>query len=97
MSWQVLVFGTGEYAVPDGCGVPDTVFCRPLNAPVAGSVKIRGWLTMAAVWGAASGTLMTSIRHWAGSPVVTGAGLFELAFTQPASSVADRTVDVPEL
>ena len=24
---------------------PRRVFCRPLNAPVAGSVKIRGWLT----------------------------------------------------
>ena len=45
-----------------------SVFCRPLNAPVTGSVKIRGWLTIEAVSGASSGTLMTSMRHWVGLP-----------------------------
>ena len=56
-----------------GCSaVPGRVFCRPLNAPVSASVKILGWLTIAAVSGAASGTLMTSMRHCVGSPDVTG-------------------------
>ena len=91
MSWHVFVFGIGEYGVPDGCsGCRGSVFCRPLNAPVAGSVKIRGWLTIAAVSGAASGTLMTSIRHCVGLPVVTGAAVAG-AFSQPASSAAGRT------
>ena len=58
---------------------------------------MRGWLTMAAVCGAASGTLITSMRHCVGLPEVTGAGLLALAFSQPASSAAGRTPDVPEL
>ena len=29
-SWQVLVFGSGEYAVPLGWRVPGVVFCSPL-------------------------------------------------------------------
>ena len=56
-----LVLAGGKYLPPEAL------------APVAGSVKIRGWLTMLAVSGAASGTLMTSMRHWVGLPVVTGA------------------------
>ena len=107
-SWQVLVFGSGEYTVPDGCnwsgsGVvggsvvgTGSVFCRPLKAPVSGSVKIRGWLTIAASSGESSGTLMTSIRHWVGLPVVTGS-LVSAAFSHPASSNGDRTPAVPEL
>ena len=96
MSWQVLVLGSGEYAVPDGWSAPDSVFCSPLNAPVAGSVKMRGWLTIAAALGLASGTSITSIRHCVGLPVVTGACV-SAAFSQPASSAAGRTPEVPEL
>ncbi len=33
---------------------------------------MRGWLTIDAVSGASSGTLITSMRHWVGFPVVTG-------------------------
>ena len=44
-SWQVLVLGSGEYAVPDGCSAPGSVFCRPLNAPVAGSSSARSLST----------------------------------------------------
>ena len=63
---------------------------------MAASVKIRGWLTIAAVSGAASGTLMTSIRHCVGLPGrdrVLGQG----AFSQPASSSGERTPAVPLL
>jgi hypothetical protein len=67
-----------------------------LKAPVSASVKIRGWLTMDAVSGAARGTLITSIRHCVGSPVVTGL-VVSGAFWQPASSRAERTPAVPEL
>ena len=72
------------------------MFWRPLNAPVTGSVKIRGWLTICAVSGAASGTLITSIRHCVGLPVVTGS-VVRAAFSQPASSSGERTPEVPEL
>ena len=72
------------------------MFCRPLNAPVAGSVKMRGWLTIAAVAGLASGTWITSIRHCVGFPVVTGL-VVSAAFSHPASSAAGRTPAVPEL
>src|SRR5262245_20325608 len=102
MSWQVLVFGVGPYCAPDGCRQPtgcwaqESVFCSPLNAPVAASVKIRGWLTMEAVSGAASGTLITSILHCVGLPAVTGLCV-SAAFSQPASSRAGRTPAVPEL
>jgi hypothetical protein len=82
--------------VPEGCNVPGSVFWSPLNAPVAGSVKIRGWLTIAAVSGAASGTLITSMRHCVGFPVVTGLCV-SAAFSQPASSSGERTPTVPEL
>ena len=68
------------------------VFCRPLKAPVSASVKIRGWLTTAASSGCRSGTLITSIRHCVGLPVVTGSWV-RAAFSQPASSAAGRTPD----
>ena len=85
MSWQVLVLRqTAPTACPTGACAPGSVFCRPLKAPVAGSVKIRGWLTIEAVSGAASGTWMMSILHCVGLPVVTGAWV-SAAFLQPAS------------
>ena len=97
MSWHVLVFGSGT--VRDSGRVqrvPGSVFCKPLNAPVTGSVKMRGWLTMAAAAGLASGTSMTSIRHCVGFPVVTGLCV-RAAFSQPGSSKGERTPAVPEL
>ena len=61
MSWHASVIGTGPHGIPDGWSGVCGAFCRPSIAPVAGSVKSRGWLTTAAVCGAASGTLITSI------------------------------------
>ena len=49
----------------------------------------RGSLTIAAAAGVASGTLMTSIRHW------DGFGFVAAPASQPASSVAARTPAVP--
>jgi hypothetical protein len=51
---------------------------------------MRGWLTIEAVAGAASGTLMTSIRNRA----VLGSSMSPSA--QPGSSSAERTPDEPD-
>jgi hypothetical protein len=63
MSWQASVIGDGNHAMPEGCCGVGSVFWRPSIAPVCWSVNNRGSLTIAAVSGAATGTLMTSIRQ----------------------------------
>ena len=60
-------------------------------APVVGSAKMRGRLTIFAVAGAASGTWMTSMLKSA----VFGSSLGSSP-EQPASSSPDRTVPVPD-
>ena len=101
MSWQESVVGVGCHGIPDGWSGVGGSFWRPLIAPVAGSVNRRGSLTMAASSGAASGTLMTSMRHRAGLAVPVGGPV--AGPSQPASSVSGRDpggaldvdVDVP--
>src|SRR5690349_21292638 len=78
----------GDVAV-HGCFGVVGPFCRPLTAPVSSFLKRRGSFTTAAAFGLASGTLMTSIRHW------DGFGLVAAPLSQPASSVAARTPAVP--
>ncbi len=90
MSWHWLVTGDGDQLMPAGCCGVGGEFCRPLIAPVCGSVNSRGLLTTAASCGAASGTRMTSIRH---SEV---AGSVAAVLAQPASSWPERTLAVPE-
>ena len=90
MSWQASVIGVGPHGMPDGCSGVGGAFCRPSMAPVAGSVNSRGPLTTAAVSGAASGTLMTSMRQRDGFSPFAGLLL------QPASVVAGRTPAVPD-
>src|SRR4051794_26927734 len=105
MSWQWFVFGFGDQVWPPvwalvpgphcgvalahGCCGVDGVFWRPFSAPVVSFLNSRGSLTIAAVAGAASGTLMTSMRHW------DGFGLVAAPPSQPSSSVAARTPAVP--
>ena len=60
-------------------------------APVAGSAKMRGRLTMCAFSGAASGTWITSMLKSA----VFGSSFGSLP-EQPASSSPERTVLVPD-
>ena len=97
---RVRVRARASTAVPDGCsGCVGPVFCRPLTAPVTGSVKMRGWLTIAAVSGAASGTLMTSMRHCVGLPGGRPAPLVRRRFAarqlaRPADARRARVVDV---
>ena len=86
MSWHWLV--TRRRCVPGPWLPPGH---RPAIAPVAGSAKMRGRLTMRAFSGAASGTSMTSMLKSA----VLGSS-FGSAFEQPASSSPERTVLVPE-
>src|SRR5881398_2379137 len=76
-----------------------TLACRATSsgasAWVAGAVcesKMRGELTIAACCGAASGTLMTSIRKRALLGFESG-----LAATQPGSSLGERTGAAPEM
>jgi hypothetical protein len=92
MSWHASVIGCGDHAMPDGCVGAGTAFWSPLTAP-ASLANRRGSLTIAAFCGAASGTLMTSIRHFEGLAPV---GVFVLLPSQPAIWAAVRTVDVPE-
>ena len=63
----------------------------PAMAPLAGSAKIRGRLTMRAFWGAASGIWMTSMLNSA----VFGSSFGSLP-EHSASSCADRTAPVPD-
>jgi hypothetical protein len=65
-------------------------FWRPSIAPVTGSVNSRGPPTTAAWLGAASGTLMISMRQRAGFAPVGGSS------THPARVAAGRTPAVPE-
>ena len=97
MSWQESVDGVGDQGVPDGCSGVGGAFWRLLICPVAGLANRRGPPTTAAFCGAASGTLITSIRNcessWSkcGVATVVPAG----SALQPASSVLGRTPPVP--
>ena len=62
MSWQASVIGVGPHGIPDGWFGVGGAFWSPFIAPVTGSVKSRTLLTTAAFCGAASGTLITSMR-----------------------------------
>jgi hypothetical protein len=62
-----------------------------LTTPVRESMKTRGLETIAAFCGAASGTLITSIRNRAVSGFLSG-----VPPEQPASSSPDLTNEVPE-
>src|ERR687896_868622 len=96
MSWHASVIGVGPQAMPDGwfgvCGA----FWSPLRAPVSASLKSRTSFTTAAFWGAASGTLMTSIRHLDGLSPTGGPPPDVGSPSQPASSAGGRTLEVPE-
>jgi hypothetical protein len=97
MSWQASVTGRGPQAMPEGWFGVRGVFWRPLiRSP---SENRRGSLTTAAVSGASTGTLMTSIRQreeFSGCGVSTSsAALPPGVSTQPASSAAGRTPPVP--
>src|SRR5687768_8555625 len=90
MSWQASVIGDGPHGAPEGWVGVGNVFWRPSMAPVTGLVNSRGSLTTAAVAGAASGTLMTSMRQRDGFSPVGGLLL------HPARVTAGRTPAVPE-
>ena len=90
MSWQASVIGVGPQFIPDGCCGVGGAFCSPLIAPVTGSANSRGMLTIAAFCGAASGTLITSMRQSDVSGFVGG------AFRQPGSVDAGLTPAVPD-
>src|SRR5918997_3890226 len=108
MSWQASVIGDGDQVWPPvdafvpgphcgsalahGCCGDGTSFWRPLTAPPS-LANSRGVLTTAACCGAASGTLMISIRHFEGSSPV---GVLVLLASQPASSASGRTDAVPD-
>src|SRR5262245_60673379 len=96
MSWQDSVVGDCDQFVPDGCCGVGITFWRPLICPVVVLRIRRGLLTTAAFCGAASGTLMTSIRHremFSSKSGLFAAGPGVLTSAQPAIVV--RTPIVP--
>ena len=97
MSWHESVVGEGPHGIPDGCSGVGFAFWRVLIWPVASSAKSRGVFTTAAFWGAASGTLITSIRNCDSSWSKCGVARVVPAgrLLQPASSKGDRTPAVP--
>ncbi|PYR73991.1 MAG: hypothetical protein DMF86_19285 [Acidobacteria bacterium] len=79
---------TDVFCVPSPCVPPGH---RPAMAPVAGSAKMRGLLTMCAFAGSASGTWITSMLY----SDVFGSSFGSFA-EQPASSSVERTALVPD-
>ena len=66
-------------AVAHGCCGVGTAFCRPLTRTGRASANSRDSSTTAEFCGAASGTLMTSIRHFDGLAPVGVFGVVAVA------------------
>ena len=100
-SWHESVVGFGPQGMPDGCsGAGSDVLEAVDLAGRLGFRKRRGPPTTAAFCGAASGTLITSIRQFESCSSKRGVsdpegGMPAIAL-QVASSVVERTPPVPE-
>ena len=79
-------------ALAHGCCGVGTSFWRPLTAPLA-PANSRGVPMTAACVGAATGTLMMSIRHFDGFAPV---GVLVLLPSHPANSALSRGAAVPD-